>query len=59
MALVDLSDREITVLRVACMQKMSRLNNDIIDASPPSIHVAEINNELRDLVIKLGGFRAR
>lgn len=54
---VDLSEREIVVLRVALMQKMSRLNTDIVDSSPNSIHNAEMNNELRDVIVKLGELR--
>jgi hypothetical protein len=54
---VDLSEREIVVLRVALMQKMSRLNTDIVDNSPNSIHNAEMNNELRDVIVKLGELR--
>lgn len=55
--MVDLSEREITVLRVAGLQKLSRLLADIPDGCPDSVYIADIYNELRDLVIKLGETR--
>jgi hypothetical protein len=60
-----LTEREITVLRVALMQKCSRLLNDIPDHSdtahifPVVATYAEMYNELRDLLIKLGKMRDR